>query len=489
MKSRQRILFFSLFFLSGFSILVFELLGSRILAPYVGSSLTTWTAIIGIILASLSLGYYIGGKLSHKNYIWQIFVFTGLSFLYLVFFKDNVLFWVQSVTIFTHTTTILLSSFLLFFPSSFCMALATPFMAKKMIETAPDVGENMGSLYALSTFGSIVGTFLTGFVLIPWLGVTDLLLGLGLLYFFISIFFIKRWYIVVVMGAMSLLVIFFANQIHADVDTVFSQETSYGLLSVVDTQYQGLPVRRLYIDNLVQSQLPIGDAQERLASSYSEYYRLADFLNPKLENTLMIGGGAYVYPQYLLENSPNVSIDVVEINPDITNIAKDYFELEVSDRMNIYHQDARVFLNGTEKKYDAIYIDAFSGFSVPTHLTTIEFIESLYGHLTEHGVVIVNIPGFIEGPEADFIRAEYKTYTSIFDYVNLYPVTYDPEQFQNIMLVAQREISNEPPIWHDDYYDLIQHKWNKPLYTEDIPVLTDDYAPVDFYTRGYSRFY
>lgn len=490
MKNKRRILFFSLFFVSGFTVMVFELLGSRILAPYVGNSLLTWTSIIGVILAALSIGYYVGGKLSHKNYLWQIFLCTALSYLYLVFFKDALLSSIQSFVEISHMMKIMLSSVVLFVPSSFCMALATPFMATRMIETAPDIGENMGSLYALSTFGSIVGTFMTGFVLIPLFGVNTLLFGLALVYGVLMVFFIKNKVIGVGFLVLFLTVMLLAPLSYVEENILFSQETAYGLLEVKDVEFEGQKVRRLYIDNLVQSQvgLPLSENTD-LTLKYSEYYRMADFLNPGLQKTLMIGGGSYSYPQYLLENNAEVTIDVVEINPNITKIAKEYFGLQGSDRINIYHQDGRVFLNETDQKYDAIYIDAFNGFSVPTHLTTMEFVKSLYDHLTDYGVVVVNIPGFIDGAEATFIRGEYKTYKEHFEHIDLYPVTYNKNQFQNIMLVAQKKKSSKPVLWNHEYADLINHRWKDGIDIDDVPVFTDDYAPVNFYTRGYSRFY
>jgi spermidine synthase len=491
MKQYRRILFFSLFFMSGFTIMVFELLGSLILAPYVGNSLLTWTSVIGVILFTLGIGYYVGGQLSHKNYLSLIFIATLVSFLYVVFFKEPILSFIQNLEGVSHIVKIILSSTLLFVPSSFCMALATPFLAKRSIETAPDIGERMGFLYTLSSFGSIVGTFMTGFMLIPFFGINTLLLGMACMYGFLALFFLQKKSIGLVILGITLLLAYFFPVSYADTNLIFSQQTAYGLLQVKEVMVDNEQVRRLYSDNLVQSQIFVDNPLKNLTSTYSHYYQIADFLNPELQTTLMIGGGAYAYPQYFLAHNPTSTMDVVEINPEITDIAKKYFGLvdSDSDGLHIYHQDGRVFLNETEKRYDAIYIDAFHGFSIPTHLTTVEFVESLHDHLNEYGVVIVNIPGFIQGAESEFVRAEYKTYKEQFEYVDVYPVTHNPHQFQNIMLVAQKKRSLKPVAWKEPYAEIINHRWREDIPIDDIPIFTDDYAPVNFYTRSYSRFY
>lgn len=491
MKTYRRILFFSLFFITGFAIMVFELLGSLILAPYVGNSLLTWTSIIGVILFTLGIGYYVGGKLSHKNYLSWIFIATLVSCLYVVFLKQPILSYLQHVEGFSHIVKILLSSTLLFVPPSFCMALATPFLAKRIIEKAPDIGERMGFLYALSSFGSIVGTFMTGFVLVPLFGINTLLLGMACMYGCLAMLFLEKKSIGILILGITLLLAYFVPVGYADTNLIFSQQTAYGLLQVKEVTVDNEQVRRLYSDNLVQSQIFVDNPLKNLTSTYSHYYQIADFLNPELQTTLMIGGGAYAYPQYFLAHNPTSTMDVVEINPEITDIAKNYFGLVDSDTdgLHIYHKDGRVFLNETEKRYDAIYIDAFHGFSIPTHLTTVEFVESLYNHLNEYGVVIVNIPGFIEGSETRFVRSMYATYSKHFDFVDVYPVADNPNQFQNIMLVAQKKRSSKPVAWKESYAEIINHRWREDIPIDDVPVFTDDYAPVNFYTRSYSRFY
>jgi spermidine synthase len=230
------------------------------------------------------------------------------------------------------------------------------------------------------------------------------------------------------------------------------------------------------------------DDQIELASSYTRYYKLAPHFQPNMRDVLMIGGGGYSFPKYTLENYPQVEMDVVEIDPEVTAIARKFFGLQEDPRLRIYHEDARVFLNKTDKKYDVVLCDAFnSHYSIPFHLTTIETVQKLYDILSDDGVVLANILSAIEGDGGRFLRAEVATYKTVFPQVYLFPVsdTIDGTKWQNVMLVALKS-NREPPFTsiNPDTERLLSHLWKKPV-PEDIAPLTDDYAPVDRYVLEY----
>jgi len=178
------------------------------------------------------------------------------------------------------------------------------------------------------------------------------------------------------------------------------------------------------------------------------------------------------------------TIDVIEIDPMVTELAKKYFNLKEDPRLNIYHEDGRVFLNRTKEKYDAIFGDAFSSYySLPYQLTTKEAVQKKYNILNDNGVVILNIISSIEGEKGKFLRAEYATYKSIFPQVYLFPVT-QPDYgsiVQNIILVALK--SEKDQVFNSEDLELneyLNHLWTKKI-DMDMPILTDDYAPVDYY--------
>jgi spermidine synthase len=225
------------------------------------------------------------------------------------------------------------------------------------------------------------------------------------------------------------------------------------------------------------------DQDNDLVFEYSKYYRLAEYFNPGFKNSLLIGGGAYSFPKDYLKRYKDSYLDVVEIDPQLTKLAEEYFGLKTNQHLNIHHQDGRIFLNRTTNKYDIIYLDVFKSFEVPYHLTTKETVGELYQVLNDNGVVLLNLISSIEGNKGKFLRAEYATYKSIFPQVYLLPVrdVNQSEESQNIILVALK--SKKIPDWtsnNQEFNQYLKHLWRKDIPT-DLPILSDDFSPVDQY--------
>jgi spermidine synthase len=193
-------------------------------------------------------------------------------------------------------------------------------------------------------------------------------------------------------------------------------------------------------------------------------------------------------------------IDVVEIDPETTEVAKKYFKLEDDPRMNIIHNDARIFLNEETKagknKYDTIYNDAFSSAcAVPAHLTTEEAVEEVYELLDEDGVYIVNTISALEGEKSTFFRAEYKTISEVFDGIYVFRTKesgYGADDVQNIMIVATKNKEGIEQIgkrFRENGGDektgkLLENYWGKEIKTDDVQILTDDFSPVSYYAAA-----
>jgi len=197
----------------------------------------------------------------------------------------------------------------------------------------------------------------------------------------------------------------------------------------------------------------------------------------------MIGGCGYSYPKEFLSKFSNSTMDVVEIDPGITKIAKTYFRLNDNNRLNIFHEDARTFLNRTENKYDVIYGDAFNSFlSVPYQLTTREAIERMHRALNNDGLVIQNIVSAINGQKGEFLRAEIATYKTYFPQVYVFRVdNEDIHEAQNIILIALKNYKK--PSFESADKELnryLQSLWKEEI-EMDMPIITDDYAPVEYY--------
>ncbi|MBT4916941.1 fused MFS/spermidine synthase [Candidatus Peregrinibacteria bacterium] len=481
-------------FLSGATVMILEIVGSRVLAPYVGTSTFVWTSIIGIILGSLSLGYWLGGKIADKNPSFKTLseiLFIGAMLIALIgLFKEDVLVLLQQ-NIGSIKLNSIVSSFILFTLPSVVLGMVSPYAVRLKMKSVTSSGRTVGNLYALSTIGSIVGTFLAGFYLLAILGNTKILFLLTIVLLAASaISFAKNFTkgkVVLALLIVSYTVFGNFQTLNLAVGEVIDIDSDYNRIWIYEDKdyYTNSPIRNLQINSNNSSSMFIEDEKKNeLVYPYTKFYRLAEHFAPNLETGLMIGGAAYSYPKDFLLNFPEATLDVVEIDPALTEIAKEHFELEENERLNIYHEDGRIFLNNSEKKYDVIFGDAFSGgYSIPYHLTTIEAVQKIYDALNENGVALVNIISSIEGENGKFFRAEYYTYKEIFPQVYLFPVHYtkNTENLQNIMLIALK--SAEIPKFTNSNAELQGYLEN--LYTEkvtnDLPILTDEFAPVDQY--------
>jgi spermidine synthase len=383
-----------------------------------------------------------------------------------------------------------IAAIFLFSTPSFLLGIASPYAVKLKMKNLDSAGRTIGDLYAISTVGSIVGTFAAGFWLIPFLGTFNLLcfvaaiLILASLLVFAQNFF--KFRLILIVFLLALIGFFLVRSVDAESGERIDVDSRYNRIII----YQAAdpetkrPIRLLVTDPFgVQSGM-FADRDDDLAFRYSKYYRLGDVINPAIKNSLVIGGAAYSYPKDFLKNHVSANLDVVEIDARMTELAKKYFNLKDDPRLKIYHEDARVFLNENKKKYDSIYIDAFnSNSSIPYQLTTKEAVESIYESLNDGGAVMVNIISALEGDKGRFLRAEYATYKAVFPQLYLFRVSgKNFYEAQNWILAAVK--SNQPVNLKSDnavLHDFLDTIWREPV-KEDLPILTDDYSPVDYYT-------
>lgn len=481
-------------FLCGAVVMIFELVGSRVLAPYVGASTFVWTNLIGVILGSLSLGYWWGGKIADRQATRQrfslIIFLAALAIILMILVKDVLL---KSLSNWGLNIELVafLSALILFSPASIILGFISPYAVKLKINNLNTSGATVGNLYALSTIGSIFGTFLAGYYLIPRFGTTRLLIFIAAVLIFLAISVsIKRLFKTKVAALFFLGILLVlqmmvkesqAARSFIDVDTEYSRVFIYPGIDYKTKK----PILNLKTDPLGTQSGMFLENDTELAFSYAKYYHLAEYFKADFKKTLIIGGAGYVFPRHFLKRYTNATIDVVEIDPQLTTLAKKYFRLVDDPRLKIYHADGRVFLNKNQTKYDVIFGDAFQGIlTVPYQLTTQEAIAKMYNSLNEDGVVLVNIVSSIEGPKGEFLRAEYATYKNIFPQVYLFPVQdMSGSRRQNIILVALK--SSQTPDFKSNDSEISQflsHLWIKTV-VEDKPILTDNLAPVDYYSR------
>jgi spermidine synthase len=474
--------------------MTYEIIGSRILSPYIGTSTYVWTSLIGVILAALSLGYWLGGKIADKKPDIKIlglviFLAGGLVSL-TILLHDLVLAFISTARVGLEIKSVV-AAILLFAPASVLLGFVTPYAVKLKMSSLADSGKTVGRLYALSTVGSIAGTFLAGFVLIPFVGSTKTLyliaatlIGLSIL---IVPFALTRLNTVVLvifaLGVLTSELKFYLLGKNSDLHDIDTEYSRVQVFQTVEPESKK-PIRAIATDPyFIQSAIYLDS--EELVLKYADYYHLISHFKPDLQKTLLIGGAGYTFPRDYLSKYPNAEIEVVEIDPQMTEIARRHFRLKDDPRLQITHEDGRIFLNNSEPaKYDAVLMDAFGSlFSVPYHLTTLEAVRQISRVLKDDGVVVFNLGGALTGSGSRFLQAELKTYQEVFPRVYLFKVNsdYAENDFQNFIIVALKE-KNSVFLQTNDAKtaSLLSHLHDKPLIPE-INVLTDDLAPVEYY--------
>jgi spermidine synthase len=478
-------------FICGAVVMIFELVGSRVIGPFLGTSLFVWTSLIGIILASLSLGYYLGGKQADKNAtifnLSKTIFLAGICIAITIGIKDVLLLYLQK-NIGEIRVASVIASVVLFMPASIFLGMVSPYAAKLKLHNLDTTGQTIGNLYALSTAGSIFGTLLAGFYLIPFFGTNNLLILLAVILVVISMVLSLKNYkkskmiflLLLLMGFVAFNYINTFLEDHGFVDV----DTSYNRVFITDSkQSDKLTIRKMGINNEAHSSMYL--ESDALVSEYAKSYHLIRHFYPNFESCLMLGGAGYSFPKSYLKTYPNATIDVVEIDPKVTQLAKDYFKLKEHPRLTVFHKDGRTFLNHTKKTYDIILGDAFNcSYSIPYQLTTQESAQKMYDVLNEDGIVILNIISSIEGETGKFFRAEYATFKTIFPQLFVYPLhdSKNGNTIQNIFLIASKSKHNVYPLSSNETIlnNRLQKFWNQEI-DNDISVLTDDFAPVDYY--------
>ena len=470
--------------------------------------MTSWSSILIKITpsslnklhASLSLGYYIGGFVADKRPETKplaVIIFLSAVAILITFFLKDIISSLITLIPFSIELKSILISVMLFAPASFFLGMVSPYAVRLRIKDSEKAGRTAGNLYAISTLGSIFGTFLGGFYLIPNFGSNASLLSLSIILVITSALLLGRaifsnWFKfffiipIVFFISFSFFVGFSGNflktNVIADIDTLYSKILVY---KGIDEKTKK-PTLNLATDPFGTQAAIFTDGTDDLVFNYTKFYRLAGFFNPAIKASLMIGGAAYTYPIDFLKNFPNANMDVVEIDPGMTDIARKYFGLKDSPRLSIIHEDGRIFLNENLKKYDAIFLDAFnSASSIPFQLTTVEAIQKIYDSLDVNGVVLVNIISDLEGDRGKFFRAEYATYKNFFPQVYVFAINNldDGKNVQNIMIVALK--SDKVPVLKSSdgqFNQQLGHLWEKPV-KNDLPILTDDFAPVEYYKK------
>jgi spermidine synthase len=508
MSHYYRPLLLSTVFLTGAAVLIFEVTAVRALSPFFGTSIYVVSSVLTIILAALSFGYYVGGRLADRlpdvRALYLIIGFAGLL-MNLLYLLSIFLFPIAS-QLFPVTYGPLVLSFFFFLAPAFLLGIDSPFVIKLLTKSGDDThnGATVGSVFFWSTVGSIVGSLASGFLLIPFIGVKlTFVLTATTLSIFSSLAYLytlphtknlrprvpTTWtfsiLIVSVLLAATILKTDFANP---NRDTLLYRTDGY--YSQIEVREQRpsptKTMRTLHREVNHSSAIELGTTT--FAFQYPEYARAYRHLQTETDNFLMIGGGAYTIPRTLLAEDPNLKIDVVEIEPSLYTLAQTYFELATSSRLRNFSTDARAFLNSTHEQYDVIYIDVFqSGLFIPQHLSTVEFFSDVHDQLTAKGVVIINMIGIPGIPEKSLTGSLIKTIQAVFPELQPYTASNHTQGLQNITLIARKD--NQPIDFPDSFMIDRKNGTTTAANHRELPlqnfhlakqmIFTDDLAPVE----------
>lgn len=473
-------------FLAGAIGMGLELVAARVLSPYVGSSNVVWTSIIGIILASMSLGYWLGGKNADKeanidkmsNILIIAAVFTSLIPLLETIVVKQFAGIIGNLII-----TAILCAIVVFSIPSFILAMISPFAVKLKSQEDNEIGSLSGRISSLSTIGSITGTFLMGFVLIPNIGVSNINIGITLTLIVMSIFAKEKKdkkyiYKTILLVCIILLIMLLGKWVFKldNPDILLDTDSQYSRIWVKQVAAGKVNYKTLQVDTGLESYINFETGE--MGAEYLEFYDLFEYFNKDANSTLLIGGAAYTYPIHYLDKYKDKTIDVVEIDDKMTQIAIEQFGLNIEEpRLKVYTQDGRSYLNYSKKKYDTILMDAFKGLNAPFELTTYEALINAKNRLNDNGIVLTNIIASLDGEDAEFIQYEYATYKKVFDDVKLFAVnTKDKEKKQNLILVGVKgkpQLDDSKYMQYQVYLDMqVQN------YKTDKQVVTDDFAPI-----------
>ena len=477
--------------ITGSAVLIIEILGAKILAPYVGTSHFVWTAQITVTLIALSTGYHLGGWLVDRStrlgYLYFCILAAAVYLCLVAVISGPVAYWCLQ---FKLALGALLTSVLLFLIPLTLLGMTCPFLVRVLAQSLTGVGGQVGRLSAISTLGSVAGTLLIGYLLIPFLpnsitllATAGMLIGLALGYFLI-------WgrqermggpATIAVLMALTLgtMGIFRENSSHLPgIVEIYRANSNFGLLQVLEQTETG---GRIFLDdNMYQNAYDPVRQRSLFAFTYM-LYGLARAYNARIDDVLCIGMGVGIVPMKFAREG--VRVDVVEINPAVVPLAVRFFDLE-PDKFHLVIADGRYFLNRTSQLYDAIILDAFLGDSSPSHLMTREAFEAVRRHLKPGGTLVMN--AFREvAPGQDFQMASLeKTLKSVFTQVRIHGA----ERGNAYIVAADRsELSFVNPVSmdavHPDVLDAVQAGFNHTFQTDPTHgrILTDDYNPVEYY--------
>jgi len=502
----RRLLILLVVFVGGMTSLGAELTAARLLDPFFGNSLIIWAVLIGMVLLYLTVGYYVGGKWAdrqpHDRVMFQIAAWAAFLVGLVPFIARPVLAW--SVRGFAEYSAGILAGSLLGVVLLFAVPITllgciSPFAIRLIVTDVQSSGKIAGSLYALSTVGSLVGTFLPVLVLIPNLGTRNTFFVLSFSLLIVSLaglfFTLKARALpyLLLPAALIALILLLPPGLIKPVEfgeLIYEGESSYNYIQVVQVGdevwlrlNEGQGVHSIYNPDNV------------LVGGIWDYFLIAPYFNnppytpDQVKSLALIGLAAGTVPkQYTAVYGP-IPIDGAEIDPKIIEAGREFFDMN-EPNLNAVAQDGRYFLANSPRKYDVIAVDAYRPPYIPFHLTTQEFFTEVRDHLTEEGVVAINVGR--TRTDWSLVNVLSSTLKSVFPNVYLVDLATPGSNLSNVLVVATRqptslenlsrnaELLTDPALRQVAASSLLRAS----EFTTPTTVFTDDKAPVEQVVHG-----
>jgi len=497
-------------FIAGFCVMVVELIAGRLIARYLGVSLYTWTSVIGVVLAGIALGNYIGGRIAdrfHPEKALSVLFVSASASCALIPVMNNLIGVSPILLQLSWPLRITLHVAMIFFFPSCILGMISPVVAKFALDQGLTTGRTIGNIYAWGVGGSILGTFITGFFLIAHVGSIAVVwiiaggLGLiGLLYSRKSRFPYIWLAVLLCLTFVSFSDLAWAKKTATNIflreankeDVVYEKDTQYSYISVNEI---GSGVYEFMMDGLTHSRKNL-DEPTNIDDMYGYHKVFAEIAmntmtGKKPLSLLNLGGGGYVFPIYIERSFPGSRIEVVEVDPGVTEAAVKAFGLSEENNIGIHHLDARNYVedmirrkeNGEETpSFDLIYNDAISGLAIPYHLITHEFNEKISGLLAPDGLYVSNMVD--SGTTGEFLSAMVNTMREVFPHVY---VIRPPQLYRfrsgyhtYVLIASSVEIDKDKITSNNFSGEMLTEEELKALKdgSGDI-IFTDDFAPVE----------
>jgi spermidine synthase len=440
-----------------------ELCGAKLLAPIFGSSLYVWASVMGITLAALAAGYFYGGKISStsKDRTKTLFNILLLAscFLLLMPLLDNYL--LASIARMAFMPAVIISTVLILFPPIFLLGAASPLFISLQTKESSDSGKVSGTIYAVSTAGGIIATFLCGFYLIPGFGLTITLFSFGSLLFITGIFVLKIFKpapTLIILGLMCFDIKLYAIPSGA----IYQKDGLMGKVEVFDVVRNGRNIRLLTVNKIIQSEM---DLQTK--ESVSEYINLLSqhvIGERETKKALVLGVGGGLTSNMLVKKGFEVT--GVELDKRIIVAARMYFDYDKKTCPIV--GDARYVVNTMKEKYDVVLFDVFKAEEQPDHVLTMESLATLKEHLSADAQVFVNWHGYLKGEIGKGTSVLYNTLKNS-GFKVIISTYSDKEDERNLLFTA----------FNDQHISILHKEENGVVSDEAVSDLVKELYPTD----------